>query len=367
MCDAGADVIKLEPPGGDLSRVRGSQRVGAGGQRSISGFSAAVNRGKRSIEIDLKSAGGQEVVHKLVATADVVIENFAPGAIDRLGIGFDMLRAKHPRLITVSINLWGVDSKDELAKRGGLALVAEAESGVMGQTRDLNGAPIIQSLKVPIGDMATGLSAYAAITTALLERVRTGRGQHLALSLVKTMLSLNSIAIAAAQMSGVPPATAAMGLFPTKDGLICIGVNSDKLWARLSKCMGRPELADDPRYAGYRDRDSRVEEVNALVADWTTQFTSAELVDLVGPTGLPIGQVASPDDIVASSTIDRLGWLVTIADGIGGILKVPRGPMGWSRREDRVPKPGENTEEILSGLGIDRERYAALRSEGVFG
>jgi crotonobetainyl-CoA:carnitine CoA-transferase CaiB-like acyl-CoA transferase len=367
MADAGADVIKVEPPGGDLSRVRGSWRARPDGSQSISGFSAVVNRNKRSVVVDLKTPQGQEIVRRLAASADVLIENFAPGTVDRLGLNLSALRASNSRLITVSINLWGVPASDELAHRGGLALIAEAESGVMDQSRSDNDVPFVQSIRVPIADLASGISAYASITTAFLERLRTGIGRHIDVSLVRTMLTLNSVALVAAQMPAAPWTTAAMGVFPTKDGLICIGVNSDRLWARLAKCMGRPELADDPQYRSYRERDVRAAEVNSLIAEWTSRHSSADLMKLMGPTGLPVGAVMSADDLLGAASADRLGWWADVPDGIGGSVRVPNGPLPWHRDHEAVTPLNADAGAVLGEMGIDNGEFKRLAAEGVFG
>jgi CoA:oxalate CoA-transferase len=371
LADAGADVIKVEPPSGEFSRIRGPQRLGSDGITTLSAYSAIVNRGKRSLVLDLKNEKGLDLAQKLVATSDIVIENYAVGTMDRLGMNLQRLREMHPSLITVSITLWGVDADDELARHGGLAPTAEAESAMLGLIRDGAGVPVRQS--VPLGDLVTGLASYGAITTALLARGVSGVGRHINMSMVKTMLSLNSLAISSAQIpeSGTGSgfrATAALGVFPTTNGFVCIGVNSDSLWKRFSDCMSRPELAVDPRYEHYPQRDSRVDEVNAIVAEWTSQFSSEELVALISPSGVPIGIVREPEDILEVPTFRRLRYLETVDDGIGGTIQAPGNPMGWSRADYQIPRLGQHSEDCLrERLGLSHEEYLNLQSAGAFG
>jgi crotonobetainyl-CoA:carnitine CoA-transferase CaiB-like acyl-CoA transferase len=329
-----------------------------------------VNRGKRSIEINMKDQKGLGLALRLIERADVLIENFAPGTASRLGIDFGALRERYPRLITVSISLWGsFDSAGDLARRGGLAIVAEAESSIMGTNRDQTGVP--KYMGTPVGDLATGLAAYAAIVTALIERERTGRGQHLEIPMVRTLLALNSTAITGKQIEAsaeymTPPV--GYGVYPTEDGYICLGVNSDHLWKKLCECMGRSELAADPRFATYRERDTRPEEGNAIVRAFTMSHTSQELVDSIGPTGLPCGKISLPEDVLGESDIRRMGWLLSVDDGIGGSIDVPTNAVGWIQTSNRIPHVGEHAEEILmTELGIEHWEFEQLAAEGLFG
>ena len=369
LADAGADVVKIEPPGGEYSRVRGPRRVGKDGA-TLSSYGAAVTRGKRSIRIDLKNQAGRALAESLISKSDVVVENFAPGTMDRLGLRFDDLRARFPRLVTVSINLWGGhESAQDLAARGGLSLVAESEGSLGAMVRDRRGDPV--PLRAAVADMASGLAAYAAVVTALLNRERTGRGAHVEIPMVRTMLSFNSVNITGVQMpnrnvdEGFP---AALGLFPTKNGYVAIGVNTDKMWIKLATCIGRPELAVDPRYANYTERDLRVAEVNQIVTEWTLQRDSEEIVELFGPTGLPCGRVNKPEDVVGSERFRKLGWLWPADDGIGGQIDIPANPVGLHFGSDVIPQLGEHTGAILSGLlEMDEVALAEMRDRGAFG
>ena len=369
LADAGADVLKIEPPGGEYARVRGPQRVGLSGA-ALSSYGAAVTRGKRSIGLDLKNPAGREIAERLIGKCDVVIENFSPGTMDRLGLKFSDLRQQFPRLITVSISLWGgYEDAQDLAARGGLSLVAESEGSIGAMVRDRNGEPV--PLRAAVADMASGLAAYGAVVTALLNREYTGHGSHIEIPMVRTMLSFNSVNIAGVQMptrnpdEGFP---AALGLFPTKNGYVAIGVSTDKMWAKLAKCIGRPELATDPRYANYTERDRRVSEVNEMLRAWTRQRDSEEIVELFGPTGLPCGRVNRPEEVIGSERFRKLGWLWPADDGVGGHIDIPANPLGLHFGSDAIPQLGEHTDEILSGiLGMDEMTRLDMRIRGAFG
>jgi crotonobetainyl-CoA:carnitine CoA-transferase CaiB-like acyl-CoA transferase len=368
LADAGANVIKVEPPGGEYARIRGPKRVGPDGTE-LSSYNASINRGKRSIALDLKNPRGMETANKLVASADVVVENFAPGALAKLGVDFTKYRAANPRLITASISLYGgLEFAGALATRGGLAIVSEGESSVTSMTRDKEDTPLM--LGLPLGDMGTGMMSYGAIVTALYEREKTGLGQHLDLSMVRTLLALNGCGIAGAQIVSANRfdlRTAGYGIFPAKDGFVTMGVNNDSLFSRLCGAMGRPELATDPRYEKYQDRDGNADEVDGIIAAWTSTHTADEIVGAVGPSGVPCGKVATTGDVLADPELRALGFFQEIDDGLGGTIDAPRNPMGFFRDHYAIPRLAEHTTELLAEVGIDADEVAKLSADGAFG
>jgi crotonobetainyl-CoA:carnitine CoA-transferase CaiB-like acyl-CoA transferase len=365
LAESGADVIKVEPPGGEYSRIRGPQRRGANG--TLSSYSAAVNRGKRSLEIDLKAPAGRDLFLRLVAKADVVVDNFSPGALERLGLASATLRARDPRLVTASITLWGVDARHELARRGGVAMVAEAESTVMHYRRELDGAPM--HIGFPLGDLSSGIACYAAIVTALIERERTGRGRQINIGLVQNLLAMNATNITKVQIASGPRAGfAGFGFFRSSDGWIALGVNSDSLWARMCEAMDRPDLATDPRYACYLERDQRVAEVNALISAWAGRQTSAELVRRISGRGVPVGALARPGETLQNEDFLRLSFLVAVDDGLGGTITVPSSPLGFNSARRRVPQPREGAADVYREvLGLEATAVAELEAAGAFG
>jgi crotonobetainyl-CoA:carnitine CoA-transferase CaiB-like acyl-CoA transferase len=369
LADAGADVIKVERPGGEYARIRGPRRTGADGAE-VSSYNAAVNYGKKSVVLDLKRPAGLKVALGLIAEADVAIENYGPGVLARLGVDFACLRERYPRLITASISLFGGAALGSaLGHRSGLAIVAEGESAVTSVTRDRDGDPVL--LGLPLGDMVTGMVAYGAVVTALLRRQRTGKGQHVDLSMVRTLLGLNSTMLTAAQITGVDnfiPVTAAYGMFRCADGWVTIGVNTDALFGKLAAAMGRPELADDPRYASYVDRDRDTGPVNDIVTAWTLERTAAEIIDVVSRHGVPCGRVATPGQAARDPDYQALGLLRAVDDGIGGTIVTPSSPVGVNRPGGKIPRIGEDSRDVLGRLlGIDGDDYEKLAREGAFG
>jgi crotonobetainyl-CoA:carnitine CoA-transferase CaiB-like acyl-CoA transferase len=372
LADAGATVVKVEPPVGEFSRRTGLTRA-LPDDTELAVYLASVNRGKQGIGLDLKHPDGLRVARGLAEGADVVVENFAPGTLERLGLDLTALRADHPGLVTCSISLFGgFRSAGELARRGGLAMVAESVSAVLGMQRDAEGAPV--SLGLPLGDMATGLAAYGAITTAILARHRTGMGTHLDISMVKVMLSLNTVGIVEEQ---VEPAGAeldhsitgaAYGVFRATDGYFVVVVNSDTLFRRFAAAIGEPWLAEDARFAERLRRHEHADEVNAVLEMWASTRTVDEVIAAIGPAGVPCGRVATPRDILDDHDLAALGFLDEVPDGGGGHLRSPANPFGFDRPGAALPRLGEHTREVLRDrLGIDDRGYDLLRRSGAFG
>ena len=349
--------------------VRGPRRIGPSGE-SVSSYHAAINRGKQSIVIDLKSPHGLELAKRLAADVDVVIENFAPRALARLGLDLEDLRVRNPRLVTASISLFGTDAPASTASRGGLAIVAEGESTFTAMTRDSNGTPV--RLRVPLGDMATGLSAYAGIVTALFERQSTGLGRHLDVSMVQTLLSLNAIGITTAQIpvpeSARVSSLAGYGIFPTADGFVTIGVNSDAFFQKLAVAMDKPELAKDPRYSSYEQRDPRSAEVDEIIIGWTSTLGSEAVIERIGAAGVPCGRITTPEDLLGDTSMRDLGLIDEVDDGLGGSIDTPANPMGF-RGDGNVgiPRIGEHARSVLAAFGIDDQEYSQLRGSGALG
>jgi crotonobetainyl-CoA:carnitine CoA-transferase CaiB-like acyl-CoA transferase len=367
LADAGATIVKVEPPGGEYSRVRGPRRMADDGA-TVSSYHAAINRGKRSISIDLRTAAGKSVIERLVETVDVCVENFAPGSLARLGVDFAPLRLRQPRLITVSISLYGgFDYAAELANRGGLAIVAEAESSITSMTR-ANGVPIVGT--VPFGDMVTGLTAYGAVVTALFERSQTGVGRHLDISMVKSLMALNSSAITGVQIAQVDPTdwnVAAYGIFECADGYVAIGVNSDVLFSRICDAMGRDDLAQDPRYATYRERDTRIPEINTILAAWTLAHSVDEVVEQLGRHRVPNGRVATPESVLEDPMLRKLDFFDEIDDGLGGTILSPANAMRFRHTTCGLPRLNQHGREVLAEIGVDAAEYEELATAGAFG
>ena len=366
LSDAGATVVKIEPPWGDSSRFRGARRDGPDGKH-VSGYVVATNRGKKAVVLDLKTDDGRQMALRLIGEADVLIENFAPGVLTRLGLDPARLREQFPRLITASISLYGA-LDDATPERTGLAIVAEAESGVAARALDDRGRPV--PFGVPFGDMASGLTAYAGIVTALHARNSTGRGRHVEVSMVRTLFAFNATAVAGYALAGEAErgiTTSPYGYFPTADGFVAIAVNVDPLWTRFCQAIGRPDLAEDSRYAHYSQRDPRVHEVEEIVTGWTRQRPKAEVVETLAGAGVPCGPINTIADILAEPLYRAAGLFTTVSDGMGGTAEVPHNPLGYERAGAEVPQIGQHTVEVFRSLGYSDQELSDLASRGAFG
>ncbi len=290
--DMGADVIKVEPPeGGDLSRSMGGADLAMKG-RDKAPF-MGLNRNKRSVALDLRSEAGREAFLALVATADVLVENFRPGVTARLGVDYETLSALNPRLVYASIS--GFGQTGPYADRPGFDLIAQAMSGVMSVTGEDGGEPTKCGL--PISDLAAGLYAAAGVMAALLARERTGRGQHVETSLFEAALGLSVWESTEYWATGRAPRAlgsahrlnAPYQAFRTGDGHLVLAALTPAQWVNLCRALGRPGLADDPRFAGNGDRMARrgelAAEIEAALAADSTDAWVARLLEAGVPAG----------------------------------------------------------------------------------
>lgn len=348
LADAGADVVKIEPPTGEAGRERGVLRRSANGER-VSAYFVAVNRGKRSLALDLKTDAGRATLWELICSADVLIESFRHGTMDRLGFGYEAVHSKNPALIYASIRAFKPEDADR-ASRGGLAIVAEGESGIASHCIDEAARPVWCGF--PLGDFVTGLTAYGAITTALVARSSGGSGQHVPISMVSALMSMNSASVVAHEIDG--PAgvqfakdTAPYGFYRTVDGYITIAITMDKFWSSLCRLIERSELADDRRYQKAAERNHRVAEVTRIVEAWTARRTRDECIRALDGYGIPCGRVNDTSDLLADDGMLRSGYFIEVDDGIGGTLRMPANPFGISDdRLRRVPRLDDGREAV---------------------
>jgi crotonobetainyl-CoA:carnitine CoA-transferase CaiB-like acyl-CoA transferase len=369
LADMGARVIKVEPPAGDSTRAM------AGGRDGESHAFNAVNRGKRGIVLDLRTADARDVFRRLAGTADVVIENFRPGVMAKFGLDYATLAAERPGLVYASISGYG--QTGPWAGRGGFDLVAQGVTGIMSVTGEPGRPPVKAGL--PITDLGAGLFALAGILAALRHRDRTGQGQHVDTSLMEAGLAL-SVWEAAEYFGGrgVPGPlgsahrmSAPYQAFRCADGYVTVGAANQRTFERLATLLGQPEWVDDPRFATdgarVRHRDvlaAAIEAVTATAtrADWLARFDAAGI-----PCGAILDYAEAFDTPQAqaremSVTIDHpaLGRVRTI----GTPLKLSQTPLDATRR---APQLGEHTDAVLRELGYAPEDITALRSAGALG
>jgi formyl-CoA transferase/succinyl-CoA--D-citramalate CoA-transferase len=368
--DYGAEVIKLEPPGkGDPMRTWGVVRDG----KSL--WWPAIARDKKSVCVDLRQVEGQQLVRDLVPHLDVILENFRPGTLEGWGLGFEELRALNPRLILVRVS--GFGQTGPYSDQPGFGSVAEAVGGIRYTTGEPDRPPARAG--VSLGDSLASLFAVIGTTAALHERNSSGQGQAVDVAIYEAVLALMESALADFELGGVLrgrsgsvlPGVAPSNVYPCSDGVdVVVAANADAIFKRLAAAMDHPELADDPNFATHQARGHHAVELDALIAAWTRQHTSAELIDVLRRHKVPVGPINTArqmladehfsfrEMIVRTTTVD--GWQVPMN---GVVPKFSRTPGAVVRPG---PQLGEHTREILTALaGTDPARLAELKTRGV--
>lgn len=375
LAGEGAEVIKVEPPEGELTRHREPMRHSS--QGTISGYFGALNRGKKSVVLDLKNAEGINTLHGLLERADVVITNMRGAALKRLGMYPDDLLQRYPRLVIACISGFGLKDAGKYTERAGLAMVAEAMSGTTSLTRDHEGNPVWCGFAM--GDILAGMTAHAAILLALRNQERHGVGRVIDLSMVECSLPMVSVALAREQSAsaelrafagsnnfhGVP-----YGAFPSTDGFVNIGVNRDDFWKRLCEAMDKPELGVDPRYETYIERAKRQKEVHVITENFTRTHTREQVVEKLSAFDVPVASILNMGELTENEYMRARGSFCTVQDGIGGTMTLPIDPTRFEPApgSERVPLLGEHRDEVLArNLGLGPNDIARLEQAGAFG
>jgi crotonobetainyl-CoA:carnitine CoA-transferase CaiB-like acyl-CoA transferase len=353
LSDMGADVIKVEPPEGDSSR----RMAGAGGTDSPA-FSA-VNRGKRGIVLDLKSAAGRAAFERLLARADVLIENSRPGVMAGFGLDYARVSTRHPAIIYASISGYGQTGPD--ASKGGFDLIAQGISGLMSVTGEPGRAPA--KIGVPLTDLGAALFALSAILAALHYRDRTGRGQYIDTSLVEAGLALSVWEAAQYFADGDVPGplgSAHRMLAPYQaircaDGYITLGAGPDRLFARLAVLVGHPEWTSDARFADATSRVRHRDALIALIEAITVAQPRAHWLAALDAVGIPCGPINSYAEAFADPQVRARGMVVEIDHPTQGPVRMPGPPVKMSETPPtvsrRAPLLGEHTREVLREAG----------------
>lgn len=372
LADFGAQVIKVEPPGkGDAMRQWGEADRDTGEPL----WWNVIGRNKQSLTLDLRKSRGQELLRELASQADVIIENFRPGTMERWGLGYEELSRHNPGLVMVRVT--GFGQNGPYASRAGFASVCEA----MGGLRYLSGYPDRPPVRVGIslGDTLAGLHAALGTMMALHQRYRSGRGQVVDSAIFESVLAMMESLVpeyaradkvrerSGSFLKGIAPSNA----YPARDGRdVIIGANQDTVFRRLCAAMGQPGLADHPDYATHRARGEHQQAIDDLVAAWTRQHEAQQVVDLLAEAGVPAGLVYRAPDMLADPHFQARGSIVEVPDRNGRPLPMQNVFPRLSDTPGQVrqvgPALGEHTEAILSGwLGLAPHAIDALRADDV--
>jgi crotonobetainyl-CoA:carnitine CoA-transferase CaiB-like acyl-CoA transferase len=372
LAEMGAEVIKIElAPKGDFSRGFGAFREGR------SAYYIQQNRGKKSVCVDAKKPAGLEILRALVPEVDVLVENFAPGTIGRMGLGWDEVKKLNPKIVMCSISAFG--QTGPLSTQPGFDYIAQAYAGVTHMIGDPDGAPVLPMLG--LGDVSTGSHAMGAVVAALLYRERSGEGQFLDISILDTyfhchemnvqMYSASNGKVDPKRSGTQHPQICPAGVFRGKQGYLVIMSFLDHHWGALCRIMGSPELAEDPRFATNLARVEHRDQVVKLIEEWLASTESDEAATAaLQKSHIPVAPVLSVGQAIAHPHLRQRGTVRTITDRLFGDFEAPGFPLRFSAFPERLPLDaatlGEHNGEVLSKLlRYSQERIRALESEGV--
>lgn len=367
LADMGARVIKVEPPAGDSTRAM------AGARGSDSGAFNAVNRGKLGLVLNLASDKGREVFTRLARSADILIENYRPGVMARLGLDYPAMAAANPRLIYASISGYG--QTGPWAGKGGFDLIAQGLSGIMSVTGAPGGPPV--KAGVPLTDLGAGLFASIGILAALHHRAQSGRGQHIDTSLADAGLAMSVWEVTEYATTGQVPGpigsahrmTAPYQAFACADGYITIGAANDRNFAKLTAVMGHPEWAADPRFVTNDRRVAHRDELASLIDAITTTAGRAAWLERLEAAGIPCGPIlnyeealATPQAVAREMTQEVDHPILGRVRTLGTPIKMSATPLDPTRR---APMLGEHTDHVLLNAGYSDDEIEQLRYAGV--
>ena len=373
----GADVIKIEEP---TQGDQGRRTFTSPGLDSY--YFLLLNNNKRSVTLNLRHEQGKQMLRQMIPLADVFIENFAPGVIERLGFSYEQVRALNPRIIYAQIKGFGADSP--YAHVLAYDMMAQAMGGAFSTTGGPDTPPLRPGPNV--GDSGTGLHCVSGILAALYQRARTGRGQRIEVAMQEAVVNFMRISFASQYLLGhaaervgnhnaVGRSSAPSNVYPCKpfgpNDFIYIYTSraGNKHWERLLQVMGREDLADDPRFATPAARNDHDAEVDQLLADWTRQFTKHEVMRILGEAGVPAGPVLDSVELSSDPYLRERGMFVTVEHPQRGEVVVPGWPAKMSDSPvevQRAPLHGEHNAEVYrEWLGLTAEQVAHLRAEKV--
>jgi crotonobetainyl-CoA:carnitine CoA-transferase CaiB-like acyl-CoA transferase len=373
----GAEVIKVERPElGDAGRQHAHVI-----DEQQSGYFLQLNMGKQGVSVNMKDPRGKAFMQKLCDSADVFIENYRPGALDKLGLGYKELSERNPKLVYCSISAYGHTGPD--SHRSGFGLIAEAKSGIMQMVGVPGEAPPL--IRISLGDMYTGIHAVAAINAALLGRVNSGKGQHIDMALYDTLVSMHEYAVQCYTLSGgkvLPqqtghdmPTSTLYGVFRAKDGDLVIAAQVDDAWVRFANMLeqngGPAGFGSDTRFHSLNGRNVHREEILATVKAWVMQREVTEVLALLDGIDVPSAKVQRIDEVINDPQIQARGMVLEQQHPRYGTLKLPNLPFRFSDCDTTTPMKqvapdmGQHNAQIARALGYSEADIQAMQADGV--
>jgi crotonobetainyl-CoA:carnitine CoA-transferase CaiB-like acyl-CoA transferase len=369
--DYGADVVKVEDPGaGDVGRVWGDYKLDG---RSL--WWPIQGRNKRCVTINLRTEAGQSLLRRLLERADIFVENFRPGTLERWGVGPDVLAELNPRLIVVRVS--GFGQTGPARDKAGFGVVGEAIGGLRNVTGYPDQAP--PRVGISLGDQLASIFGVVGALLALHARERTGRGQVVDVAIYEAVFSLMESLVTEHAKLGVLrqrmgprlAGAAPSSIYPTSDGeWIIVAGNADNVFRRLAEAMGRPELADDPRYVTHLARAANADALDETISEWTRELTAAEVEAALEAAAVPCCKIYSEADIVADQHFWAREMLLRLQDGDLGELVIPGVVPKLSSTPGSVrwlaPGLGQHNDEVFAGdLGLSKEELVTLHADGI--
>ncbi len=372
LVELGAEVIKIEfaeegDPGRSLPRLRGSR----------SGYHVQQNRGKRSLCLDLRDPRATELILDLVPHVDVVLQNFALGVMERLGLGYEVVSGVNPQIVMCNMSAFG--RQGPLAHKPGYDPIAQSWAGVLHMLGYEDRAPILAGISP--GDVLAGVHAFGGVAAALFHRERTGRGQEVSVSLLDAYSTAHEVNWQEWSVSGgenepirrgnVHPVVGGVGVFETGDGYVTVAAVNNGQWQRLTEAMGRPELSADPRFASNPDRVTNRDDVNTFIATWlATQPHRDDVVSLLDDYRVPSAPVLTVAEAAQHPYLHEAGALRWVDDDVLGKVLVPGMPIKFSETPGDAPlmtrQLGQDNQYVTCELaGRSNDQYMALVDEGV--
>jgi crotonobetainyl-CoA:carnitine CoA-transferase CaiB-like acyl-CoA transferase len=365
----GAEVIKVERPAGDAGR---EHPYFIDGQ---SGYFLQQNMGKQGLCVNTKDPRGKELIHRLTDSADVFVENYRPGALNKLGLGYEELSRRNPKLVYCSISAYGHTGPD--SHRAGFGLIAEAKSGIMAMVGEPGRTPPL--LRIALGDMYTGIHGVAAVCAALLGRVKSGLGQHIDMALYDCLMSMHEYAVQCYTFSGgkdIPvqtghdlPQSTLYGVFDAADGHVVIAAQVDDSWKRLAQVVGGDAFAADTRFHSAAGRNAHRQEILPPVRTWAATRTVADILATLDAASVPAAKVQGIDEVVADPQILARGMLIEQDHPVLGRVTLANTPFHFSGCSTTLTTPapllGQHNREIAASLGYAAADIDAMVRDGV--